>query len=327
MKVTLFQSESNNPWQNLAYEEYLLNHLSPEQVVLYLWQNERTIVIGANQNPFGEVNTEKLEEDGGRLARRMSGGGAVYHDLGNLNFTFIVPRKDYDFKRQIGVIIAALNKIGVVAEFSGRNDIIVADKKISGNAFYHRGERSLHHGTILMNTDFARMVEYLNVDSDKIKAKGIKSIRSRVINLQEVANNLTIQAFSEALRGAFVDEYLAAAAEYQELDIADFVQQELVQLEGKYSAWEYRYGESPAYAIRLKHRFDWGGVELALDIKHGRIINIKLFSDAMDHQLSARWEELLCGLELAQLDGKLLVDQSEDIQIKAWLLNEFRLAT
>lgn len=323
--VTYYQSVSNDPWRNLAYEEYLLNHLAQEQVVLYLWQNERTVVIGANQNPFSEVNIEKLEQEGGKLARRMSGGGAVYHDLGNLNFTFIVPKQYFNFTRQISVIISALNKLGIVAVFSGRNDIIVANKKMSGNAFYHRDLQSLHHGTILVNTDFVKMVEYLNVDSDKIKTKGIKSVRSRVINLQDICENLTINSLVDALRRAFIKEYAGDTVDYQELTESDFVQEELIKLENKYAEWKFRYGESPAYALRLKQRFDWGGVEFTFDIKHNSIIEVQLFTDAMDHQLSKRWREMLTGLKLSQLDFKLQVEQREDLDIKKWLLTEFRL--
>lgn len=323
--VTYYQSVSNDPWRNLAYEEYLLNHLAQEQVVLYLWQNERTVVIGANQNPFSEVNLEKLEQEGGKLARRMSGGGAVYHDLGNLNFTFIVPKQYFNFTRQISVIISALNKLGIVAVFSGRNDIIVANKKMSGNAFYHRDLQSLHHGTILVNTDFVKMVEYLNVDSDKIKTKGIKSVRSRVINLQDICENLTINSLVDALRRAFIKEYAGDTVDYQELTESDFVQEELIKLENKYAEWKFRYGESPAYALRLKQRFDWGGVEFTFDIKHNSIIEVQLFTDAMDHQLSKRWREMLTGLKLSQLDFKLQVEQREDLDIKKWLLTEFRL--
>lgn len=324
-EASYFRSKSNNPWQNLAYEEYLLNHLREEQVVFYLWQNERTVVIGANQNPFSEVNTQKLEQEGGKLARRMSGGGAVYHDLGNLNFTFLTHKKYYDFDRQVGVIISALNKLGINAVFSGRNDIMVADKKISGNAFYHRGDGSLHHGTILVNTDFAKMVEYLNVNSEKIRAKGIKSVRSRVINVKELADNLRIEDLVDALKGAFVGEYAGVKTEYEELVETYFEQEELARLKEKYAAWEFRYGDLPAYALQLKRRFNWGGVELALDIKHGKILQAQIFSDAMDHQLSSRWQKLLIGLELANLDKCLQLEQEEDLEIKKWLLTEFRL--
>lgn len=328
MKLQLanyFQSASNNPWRNLAYEEYLLDHLRQDQVVLYLWQNERTVVIGANQNPFREVNIERLEQEGGKLARRLSGGGAVYHDLGNLNFTFIIPRNHYDFERQVGIIISAIKRLNIEVAFSGRNDLIAAGKKISGNAFYHRKDRSFHHGTILFNTDFAKMVEYLNVDQDKIKAKGIKSIRSRVINLQELAPELTIECLIEALQRAFIEEYTGPMAEYQQLAETDLAEEELARLEQKYAGWEFRYGESPSYDLQLKQRFCWGKVELALDIKRGSIVQAQIFSDAMDHKLSSRWQSLLVGAELSRLGSLLGVEQPEDVDIKQWLLTEFRL--
>ena len=324
-RVTFFCTANHDPWRNLACEEYLFNRLQRGEVVFYLWQNERTVVVGANQNPLSEVNLDALNSDDGKLARRLSGGGAVYHDLGNLNFTFIVERKHYDFARQIGVIVDALQQLGISAEFSGRNDILVDGRKISGNAFYFRDERALHHGTILLNTDFTKLVEYLNVDNEKIKAKGIKSVRSRVANLSDFVNELTVVELVEALKGAFIREYRLNDSQYQELSEEDVDVRELADLTAKYSAWEFRYGRSPAYKLNLVKRFSWGGVELNFEIERGKIIGLQLYSDAMDHELSERLERLLVGCELTKVHNIAVTDRLEDQQIIEWLIEELKL--
>src|SRR6056297_3762446 len=146
----IYHSTSFDPWHNLAFEEYLLNQVEENEVILYLWQNDNTGVIGRNQNAWKECRSELLAEEGGKLARRLSGGGAVYHDLGNLNFTFIMDKDNYNLKKQLKVILEAVRDQGIEAEFSGRNDLVVKSKKFSGNAFYFGSETAYHHGTILV---------------------------------------------------------------------------------------------------------------------------------------------------------------------------------
>jgi len=174
-KLRIFYSEEYNPWYNLALEEYLIDRVEEDEIILYLWQNEHTVVIGRNQNAWKECRCSKLEErDGGYLARRLSGGGAVYHDLGNLNFTFLMERDDYDLHKQLSVILDAVKKLGIEAEFSGRNDLTAQGKKFSGNAFYFGTDKAYHHGTILYDTEIEPLLEYLSVSSEKIKTKGIE---------------------------------------------------------------------------------------------------------------------------------------------------------
>lgn len=171
-KITYIESNQFSPYRNLAVEEYLLLHCEDKECILYLWQNQNTVVIGRNQNAWKECRTTKLEEEGGHLARRLSGGGAVYHDLGNMNFTFLINKEEYDLDRQLQVIIGAMEILGLKAEKSGRNDILIDGKKFSGNAFYEQEKHCYHHGTIMVGVNMETLSRYLTVSKDKLKSKG-----------------------------------------------------------------------------------------------------------------------------------------------------------
>ena len=198
-KIKYVITTETNPYKNLALEEYLLKQVGETEVILYLWQNEKTIVIGKNQNPWKECKVAELEANGGRLVRRLSGGGAVFHDLGNLNFTFLATKENINVEKQLEVIVRAVNHLGISAEKSGRNDITVEGRKFSGNAFYSEGNQSYHHGTILVNVDMSMLSRYLNVSKDKLVSKGVESVRSRVTNLTEYNVDLDIQRMKEVL--------------------------------------------------------------------------------------------------------------------------------
>ena len=179
-------SNSSNPYHNQGLEEYLLNTLKPNTCILYLWQNHNTVVIGKNQNPWQECRIKEMNAEGANLARRLSGGGAVYHDEGNLNFTFILPRQYYDEEKQTSVICQAVQNFGLYVEKTGRNDLTVNGKKFSGNAYFKRKDSAFHHGTLLINSDLTVLARYLNVSNAKLQAKGVRSVSSRVCNLQEM---------------------------------------------------------------------------------------------------------------------------------------------
>jgi lipoate-protein ligase A len=203
----IIHTKTLDPWWNLAVEEYLLYNLEKDKCVLYLWQNQNTVVIGRNQNAWRECRTKLLEEEGGRLARRLSGGGAVFHDTGNLNFTFLVNRGDYNLEKQVGVILSAVKKVGIAAEMTGRNDMTVDGKKFSGNAFCFRKFNAYHHGTILVSADIGKLTRYLQVSTEKIRSKGIESVQSRVTNLAEYNPDLTIEEISAALTPSFASAF------------------------------------------------------------------------------------------------------------------------
>ncbi len=271
-------SNHTNPYQNLALEEYLLKNVGEEECILYLWQNEKTVVIGKNQNPWKECKVAELKQDGGRLVRRLSGGGAVFHDLGNLNFTFLVRKDNYDIVKQLEVILRAVNRLGIPAEKSGRNDITVAGRKFSGNAFYSDGIHNYHHGTILVNVDMSRLSHYLNVAKEKLESKGVASVRTRVVNLQEYRPDLSIDTIKEELMNAFGEVY-GRKPEPRKPILID--PKEIAKLTIKFSSWEWIYGRRLAFSDCYERRFPWGNIEIQFYVSAGVIKACTAYSDSL----------------------------------------------
>ena len=194
-----YSGNGTDPYRNLALEQYLTEHVADDACILYLWQNQNTVVIGRNQNAWQECRTGLLEQEGGTLARRLSGGGAVFHDMGNLNFTFSVSTENYDLSRQQRVILEACRLLGIQAELSGRNDLLAQGRKFSGNSFYNHGGRSFHNGTLLIDADMTKMGRYLSPSPAKIASKGVASVASRVVNLRELCPGLTVAGMTSAM--------------------------------------------------------------------------------------------------------------------------------
>ncbi|MBC7959326.1 MAG: lipoate--protein ligase [Vallitaleaceae bacterium] len=301
-KVQVLQSEGFNPYENLALEAYLLEHLETDTCILYLWQNQNTVVIGVNQNAWKECKVQELEADGGHLARRLSGGGAVFHDLGNLNFTFIVKEKDYSVERQLQVIIKACESLGIGAEKSGRNDILVDGKKFSGNAFYHSGENAYHHGTLLINVDMGKLSRYLNVSVDKLTSKGVNSVKSRVTNLKEYCPELTIDLMKERLIAAMEEVYGLKPEILKSQTIDTKGLQELANI---YDSWDWKYGKKLAFEYNLTHRFAWGDIDLQFHMTSGKVIEVAVYSDAMEGEFIKRLPECFKGCAFS---SKLLAE-------------------
>jgi lipoate-protein ligase A len=290
----LVTTRSQDPYHNIALEEALLEHLVPGEAILYLWQNERTVVIGAHQNPWRECRVELLESEGGRLARRLSGGGAVFHDLGNLNFTFLLAREDYDLTRQSSVILETVQRLGIPAEVSGRNDLLAAGRKFSGNAFYLRRNVAFHHGTILVQADFQRMARYLQPPAEKMRAKGVESVQARVVNLAELAPGLTIPQVSQALQDAF--RHIYGEDHLAEEDGGLEGSPELAARLERFASWEWRFGRTPVFDIDWNQRFPWGGVEIGLELDKGRVRKATVYSDAMEEDFISRLAKTLDGV-------------------------------
>jgi lipoate-protein ligase A len=279
MKLSYIRSDQTNPYKNLALEEYLLWNVQKGERILYLWQNRHTVVIGINQNPWKEVHVKELEEDGGFLARRMSGGGAVFHDLGNLNFTFLAREEDYDTDRQLDVITRTLARFGIRAVRSGRNDLLADGRKFSGNAFFHSRGHCYHHGTLLLDVDLSDLSRYLNVPPAKLQSKGVDSVRSRVINLKEQAPDMTLEALQNALFEAFGEVFGGTPQLFPSERLHP---EETGRYEEKYASREWRLGRKIPFTAAYDHRFAWGDLTLQFCVERGIIQDAMAYSDSMD---------------------------------------------
>lgn len=273
-------SNQTEPYWNISVENYLVEHA--ECVTLYLWRNRRTVVIGQNQNPFSECNVEALEADGGYLMRRKTGGGAVYHDDGNINFSFVVPKELYDQTRQFGVIQRAVESFGLHTELSGRNDILAEGRKFSGNAFSKGRVNDLHHGTILIKGNMDDLARYLKPKPAKLQKHGVQSVRSRVVNLAELNPEITPESIVPRLKEAFESEYseISEVSEFSEI----IKKAEVRALHDHFASDEWKYGRWKTFTAQRSAQFEWGGVEFALTVDEARgiITDVQLASDALD---------------------------------------------
>lgn len=268
-----------DPRVNLAIEEYALKHLPNSDDYLLFYINEPSIIIGKNQNTIEEINATYVEENNIHVVRRLSGGGAVYHDLGNLNFSFITNddgESFHNFRKFTAPVVQALKTLGVEAELTGRNDIQVGERKISGNAQYSTKGRMFSHGTLLFDSEMENVVSALKVNAEKIQSKGIKSIRSRVANISEfLVNKMTIEEFRLAILRSIFGE-----GEIEEYKLTDEDWEKIHELSrSRYQTWEWNYGKSPKSNYRQSKRFDIGTVEIQLDIEKGKIKEAKIYGD------------------------------------------------
>lgn len=291
-KLKIFHGSGFDPYINLATEQRLLEIVQPEECILYLWQNQNTVVIGCNQNPWAECRVSILEAEGGKLARRLSGGGAVFHDLGNLNFTFLMATENYDLSRQLQVLQKACSFAGIKAEASGRNDLLADGRKFSGNAFYHSKGRSYHHGTILIDVDGSKLQRYLSPPKAKLEAKGVSSVRSRVVNLKELQEDLTCEQMKQHMVAAFEDVY-GSTAEAITLSPEDHAV--IAEYRQKNANWQLLFGKPLPFSFTCEGHFPWGHIQLQLQAASGVITSVTVYSDAMDWSLSEQLQKALIG--------------------------------
>lgn len=271
-----------DPQINLAIEEYVLQNFGEKDTYLLFYINEPSIIIGKNQNTIEEINIDYVEDNNIKVVRRLSGGGAVYHDEGNLNFSFIT--KDdgdsfHNFERFTKPVIEALNKMNVPAELIGRNDLLIEGRKFSGNAQFSTRGRMFSHGTLMFDSEIEHVVEALNVSKEKIESKGIKSIRSRVANITEfLEEKITMEQFKELILTYIFDVEDVKDVPTYELTEEDW--DNIYKLsEERYQQWEWNYGRSPAYNVKASHKFPSGLLDVRLDVKKGIIENCKIYGD------------------------------------------------
>ena len=295
MKLNYILLTSTDPDFNLAAEQYVFDRLPRDRMYLMLWQNDNAIIIGKHQNTSAEINEEFVRSHGIRVVRRLSGGGAVYHDLGNLNYTLISDAEGAEL--DLGVfcrpVIHALQKLGVDAQLNGRNDMTIDGQKFSGNAQYRKEGRVMHHGTILFDSDMSVLAGALQVDEEKIKAKGVKSVRSRVTNVRpHLPTDMTLPQFRQALLETILEDMPGQEYVLSEADLAAI---ETLRAQ-RYGTWEWNFGRSPACDLHLRRRFEGcGTVEAFLTLNHGCIEKIAFRGDYFSAAAPAALEALLTG--------------------------------
>ena len=331
MSVRIFTSESNNPWFNLATEDWIFRDMDPSYRILFLWRNADTVVIGRHQNPWKECNLEKMERDGVYLARRQSGGGAVYQDLGNTNFTFMTSLDQYDQEENFQIIIDALAEFGITAERSGRNDVLVDGRKVSGSAFKRAKDRAFHHGTLLIGADLGRLVDYLSPAKKKLVSKGIESVKSRVANLTEFNEGLDHDTLTATIIKTFLEHY-GEEAEVEHLTRDDL--SEIPSLAAHFEElkdWNWRFGRSPDFSHHMNERFDWGEMDVHLETKRGHISEIAVFSDTLHPEMVEYLEQHMVGLKYEKDDLRTFFDtmkaEMPDVaepteEFGAWLVDQ-----
>ena len=322
MKLELYESQSLNPYQNLGVEAYLLETCPPDTLRFYLWQNAHTVVIGKNQHAPSEVHLDALAADGGTLARRSSGGGAVYHDLGNLNFTFIATGELFSIQRQMEMIALALRNAGVNARVNGRNDIEIDGAKVSGNAFAHSKDKHLHHGTLLVSVDKAKLPKYLNVNPKKLKRKNVTSVAARIVNLSEL---ITIDIPSlKTLLFAAAESYSGVKGQPLPLPLED-----AKAYMDQYASSDWLLPLAAKESLTFEECFDFGCFKWMFEVENGLIVKNSLWSDAMDTQWISYLQDQLngtTGTERAIIDRlKSLKDPNHPEEL-ATLITSFETA-
>lgn len=271
---------SNDPAYNVALEAYAFQKLTDIDEIFILWINEPAIIIGRHQNTIQEINKEFIDKNGIHVVRRLSGGGAVYHDLNNLNYTIISNNTQegaFDFQTFSKPVIDTLAKLGVKAEFTGRNDLEINGQKFAGNAqAYYKG-RMMHHGCLLFDVDMSVLGQALKVSKDKIESKGIKSVRARVTNIVDhLSDKITVQEFSDAILAQVKEEY----PEMDEYVLSDAELSEIQAMrDNQFATWDWTYGKAPEYTIERGVRYPAGKITTYANVENSTIKSVKIFGD------------------------------------------------
>lgn len=299
-------------YTNIATDTWLLNNLNTKEPVFALWQNNNAIIVGQNQNTFGEVNQDFVDEHQIEVVRRVTGGGAVYHDLGNLNFTLFVPIEsaaNVDFKKFSEPVLRALHTLGIDAEASGRNDLLVNGKKISGVAQRYAKGYLMHHGTLLFDSNVDTMVRSLNVADEKFISKAAKSVRSRVGMIKDVApKGLTLQDFWDAVQYELTDH-----GKDQEIVLTPQQKQEIIQLTAdKFSTWDWNYGRSPEFNFKNHAKYDGGIIDVQVQAEGGTIRDINFTGDFLGLREWREIKDQFIGLPFETAEIKTVFERNHE---------------
>lgn len=309
-KVKYLETGSRDPYYNLAFEEYVLTHRTSGEYLL-LWQNENTIVIGQNQNAEAEINRAFVEEHHITVVRRTTGGGAVYHDLGNLNYSFITDVGDAErmtMERFTKPMISALQGLDIQAEASGRNDILAEGRKVSGTAQRLVGNRILYHGCLLFDSNPAMVAGALNADPTKFQSKSSKSVRSRIGNIRDfLKKDMDLPVFWEYLKSALSG---GGEIEYDCLSEEELAGVQALR-DRKYATWEWNFGRSPKYNVTNKRKWDGGILEPKADVEQGHITNIVFYGDFMALEAMEPVTEALRGCAFRREDVAAVLERFE----------------
>ncbi len=304
-KVKVIYSNCHRPSFNLAFEDYIFRDMDPNCPVIFFWRNDQTIVIGRFQNPWKECHTENIHRDGIQLVRRQSGGGAVFQDLGNTNFTIMSSKNIYNKQKNFEIILRALQKFSIYGEVSGRNDLVIpgdSPRKFSGSAFKENQDRAFHHGTLLLNCNLHKLENYLNPHPKKLLAKGIHSVRSRVMNLSEISPGIHHEIVCNAILNEFLNDHTFKSVQTLEDDNGrshfwdvekvivddDFLKdapKEFLTYYQKYSSEEWIWGETPQFTHAFEEKLSFGLFEVHLDVHNAIMKNVKIFTDAIHPEM------------------------------------------
>ena len=314
--MLLINNTNTNAYFNLAMEEYFLKNTNED--IFLLWQNENSIIVGKNQNTLSEINYDYVKENNIKVVRRLSGGGAVFHDLGNINFTFISCNDNSfsDFKKFTMPIVEALKELNVHAEFSGRNDLLIDGQKFSGNAQYNYKNKVMHHGTLLFSSEINDLSNALKVKPSKFQGKSVKSVKSRVTNISShLDKEMTVLEFKDYLMD-FINKR-DDNSHFYELNDKD-VESINKLVEEKYSTWEWNFGYSPKYSLYNELKYPGGNVEFSLDVHDGLIKDIKFFGDFFGKEDISFIENKLRNVKHNEYSIKSAL---EDVDINNYFLN------
>lgn len=341
-KIKIFLSDSLNPYLNLATEEWIFLNLEPSSQVLFLWRNEETVVIGRNQNPWSECNLAQMNQDKVHLARRTTGGGAVYHDRGNTNFTFLSPKDSYRKENNVRIILDALKEFGIRGEASGRNDLLIpfaeGARKFSGSAYRESRDRAFHHGTLLLDADLTRLVNYLTPNPKKLQAKGTESVRSRVINLKEVLNSDSVELHHESIADSLIrsfENFYGQKAQIEHLNMDSL--QEIAALKNQFvqlSSWQWLYGHTLEFNLKMDGYFALGFFEFQFKVDECIIKDVQIFTDCLYLELVQKLsvslrDQPLMAHKIRQVFAQIQEDFSELseglMELENWILHQLEV--